>query len=302
MTDIARLHRELVTRVLGSGGTAPPEMRRAAFDDAEMNEPLRSLVNKVARHADQVTDDDIGAVRAAGLSEDQIFEVAVCAAIGQADREYNNALAALAAATGETGACEMRLQILDRGHPLRTKALFAVIRVVSRQPVVDAVKLAFYRPDFYGAGDLTHEAMRGPSDWSIGDRELMAAVVSQANDSPFCVAAHSATSTLWFRDAAKVTAALADLDTAPIEEPLRATLRMLAKLTSEHTIDADDMRAVLAAGVTACADQRRFGRRSGLRHHCPTCQCVRLRCREPRRDECRRAAPLETRISMSGLR
>jgi len=145
----------------------------------------------------------------------------------------------------------MRLQILDRGHPLRTKALFAVIRVVSRQPVVDAVKLAFYRPDFYGAGDLTHEAMRGPSDWSIGDREMMAAVVSQANDSPFCVAAHSATSTLWFRDAAKVTAALADLDTAPIGEPLRATLRMLAKLTSEHTVGADDMRAVLAAGATA---------------------------------------------------
>ena len=76
--------------------------------------------------------------------------------------------------------------------------------------------------------------MRGPSDWSVGDRELMAAVVSQANESPFCVAAHSATSTLWFRDAAKVTAALADLDTAPIEEPLRATLRMLAKLASEH--------------------------------------------------------------------
>ncbi len=145
----------------------------------------------------------------------------------------------------------MRLQVLDRGHPLRTKALLALIRVVSRQPVVDAVKLAFYRPDFYGAGDLTHEAMRGPSDWSIGDRELMAAVVSQANDSPFCVAAHSATSTLWFRDAAKVTAALTDLDTAPIEEPLVATLRMLAKLTSDHSIDTDDIRAVLAAGVTA---------------------------------------------------
>ncbi|MGZ8812697.1 MAG: hypothetical protein ACXWZI_01610 [Mycobacterium sp.] len=73
---------------------------------------------------------------------------------------------------------QMRLRILDRGHPLRTTALFAVIRVVSRQPVVDAVKLAFYRPYFYGAGDLTHETMRGPSDWSIGDRELMAAVVS----------------------------------------------------------------------------------------------------------------------------
>ena len=144
----------------------------------------------------------------------------------------------------------MRLEILDRGHPLHTKALLGVIRLASRQPVVDAVKLAFYRPDFYGAGDLIHEAMRGPSAWSIGDRELIAAFVSQANKSPFCVSAHSATSRLWYRDEAKVAATLADLDTAPIEEPLRATLRMLGKLTREHSIEADDIRAVLAVGVS----------------------------------------------------
>src|SRR5262245_21166587 len=144
----------------------------------------------------------------------------------------------------------MRLEILDQGHPLRTKALLGVIRLVSRQPVVDAVKLAFYRPDFYGAGDLTHEAMRGPSAWSIGDRELMAAFVSQANAAPFCVAAHTATSSQWYGDDAKVAATLADLDSAPIEEPLRATLRMLGKLTRQYSIDADDIRAVLAAGVS----------------------------------------------------
>jgi uncharacterized peroxidase-related enzyme len=144
----------------------------------------------------------------------------------------------------------MRLEVLDRGHRLRTKALLALIRVVSRQPVVDAVKLAFYRPDFYGGGDLTHEAMRGPSAWSIGDRELMAAFVSKVNECPFCVAAHSATSGLWYEDDAKVTATLTDLETAPIEEPLRAMLRLLGKLTREHSIDADDIRTVLAAGVS----------------------------------------------------
>lgn len=144
----------------------------------------------------------------------------------------------------------MRLEILDRGHSLGTKALLGMIRLVSRQPVVDAVKLAFYRKDFYGAGDLTHEAMRGPSDWSVGDRELMAAVVSKANESPFCIAAHSATSGLWYGDSAKVAAALTDVDTAPIEEALRATLRILGKLTREHTIDADDIREVLSAGVS----------------------------------------------------
>jgi len=39
-------------------------------------------------------------------------------------------------------------------------------------------------------------------------------------------------------------------DTAAIEEPLRATLLMLGKLMREHAVDADDMRAVLAAGAS----------------------------------------------------
>jgi uncharacterized peroxidase-related enzyme len=144
----------------------------------------------------------------------------------------------------------MRLAILDRGHRLRTKALLTLIRLVSRQPVVDAVKLALYRPDFYGGGDLTHEAMRGPSTWSIGDRELMAAFVSKVNECPFCLAAHSATSGLWYGDDVKVVATLADVETAPIEKPLRATLRMVGKLTREHSIGAGDIRAVLAQGVS----------------------------------------------------
>ena len=43
---------------------------------------------------------------------------------------------------------------------------------------------------------------------------------------------------------------LEDYEKAPIAEPLRATLGMLRKLTREHAVTADDMRAVLAAGVT----------------------------------------------------
>lgn len=144
----------------------------------------------------------------------------------------------------------MRLEILDRGHRLHTKAIMALIRVFSGHPVVDAVKLALYRPNFYGGGPLTHEAMRGPSDWSIGDRELMAAYVSKANQCPFCVSAHSATSSMWYDDEAKVGATLADIQTAPVDEPLRATLRLLGKLTQQNSLDADDIRVVLASSVS----------------------------------------------------
>jgi alkylhydroperoxidase family enzyme len=103
MTDIDPLRRELVARVLGGNGMASPDLRRAAFDDADLDEPLRTLVDKVAHGAQLVTDEDIAAVRAAGLSENQIFEVVVCAAVGQADRQYTAALAALAAAARGPG-------------------------------------------------------------------------------------------------------------------------------------------------------------------------------------------------------
>jgi uncharacterized peroxidase-related enzyme len=146
----------------------------------------------------------------------------------------------------------MRLGILDNGHTLRMKALFALMRAVSQLPVPDAVKLNRYRPDFYGTPMrvLTQEAMRGPSMWSIGDRELMGACVSQMNECEVCTKTHGGVAALAYGDAAKVSAVLADFETAPIEEPLRATLRMLRKLTREHAVDADDMRAVLAAGVS----------------------------------------------------
>jgi hypothetical protein len=78
----------------------------------------------------------------------------------------------------------MHLEILDSGHSFGTKALFALIRAVSRQPVPEVLKLVKYRADFYGKpmSGITHEAMRGPSAWSVGDRELMAAFVSKMNE------------------------------------------------------------------------------------------------------------------------
>src|SRR5215472_13299380 len=146
----------------------------------------------------------------------------------------------------------MRLEVLNRGYRPGTKLLFALIRMFSRHQVPDAAKLVFYRPGFYGSREkeFTHAAMRGPSAWSVGDRELMAAYVSQVNESAFCIGAHTATARQAYQDGPKVAAVLADLESAPVEEPLRATLRMLGKLTAEGTLSAEDMREVLAAGVS----------------------------------------------------
>lgn len=146
----------------------------------------------------------------------------------------------------------MRLRILDRGYGPGTTVLFALIRLFSGHPPPDAAKFLFYRPEFYGAQAkrFTHEAMRGPSEWTVAERELMAAFISTVNGSAFCVGAHTATATLAYQDTAKVRAVLEDLESAPIDDKLRTTLRMLGTLTREGTVTAEDMRQVLAAGVS----------------------------------------------------
>src|ERR1700761_5627130 len=109
----------------------------------------------------------------------------------------------------------MRLRILDSGHDFGTKMLFALIRAVSRQPVLDVIKLVKYRADFYGdpMGKVTQEAMRGPSDWSVADRELMAAFVANTNQCEFCIKAHSAVAQQAYGDGKAVSALLHKLDT-----------------------------------------------------------------------------------------
>ena len=81
----------------------------------------------------------------------------------------------------------MRLRVLDRGHTWKWKALFALIRLMSGHRAPDVVKTLRYRPEFFGQQmrALFHEVMRGPSTWTVGDRELMAAFVSKANACEF---------------------------------------------------------------------------------------------------------------------
>src|SRR5215813_2335979 len=103
----------------------------------------------------------------------------------------------------------MRLTILDSGHGLGTRVLFALIRAISRQPVLDVIKLVKYRPDFYGRPmqRVTHEAMRGPSAWSVGDRELMAAFIAKTNECEWCTKAHVAVAERAYGGGTKVCAA-----------------------------------------------------------------------------------------------
>ncbi len=56
---------------------------------------LAAYVDKVARHAYKVTDEDLGRLQQAGHSDDALFEVTVSAALGAALGRLERGLAAL---------------------------------------------------------------------------------------------------------------------------------------------------------------------------------------------------------------
>ena len=92
-------HQALVDRVLNGEGKASKEQRAQAFSDADVPAPLQALISKVVTRPAQVTDADFAAAKAAGCTEDELFELVVCAAVGQSARLYDAGLAALAQAT-----------------------------------------------------------------------------------------------------------------------------------------------------------------------------------------------------------
>ena len=83
--------RDAVLRTPGATDTASREL---AFADAS-GAPFASYVAKVQEASYRVTDADIKALSAAGLSEDAVFELTLAAALGAAGRRLDAGLRAL---------------------------------------------------------------------------------------------------------------------------------------------------------------------------------------------------------------
>jgi hypothetical protein len=92
------IHQRLVNRMLRGSGQAPAEQRARAFDNGELPAALRPLIAKTASDSAQVADEDFATAIAAGFTADQLFELVICAAAGEATRQYDAGLAALAEA------------------------------------------------------------------------------------------------------------------------------------------------------------------------------------------------------------
>jgi hypothetical protein len=81
----------------------------------------------------------------------------------------------------------VRLAVVDSGHASPEAVMLDEIRERSGQEPLGVVKTLLYRPELFGTpfSNVLHETMRGPSDWSPGERELFAAFTSLLNQCPF---------------------------------------------------------------------------------------------------------------------
>jgi hypothetical protein len=81
----------------------------------------------------------------------------------------------------------MRLKRVQSKRPLRYHFLFAVLTLKHRVRVPDVIRTLCYRDGFFGApyNGWIESILRGPSPWSVWERELMAAFTSRLNQCLF---------------------------------------------------------------------------------------------------------------------
>jgi hypothetical protein len=81
----------------------------------------------------------------------------------------------------------VRVARIGHGHTVAQKLLLTLIRVMSGRRAPDVVLTLWYRKRWFGGfmSELLQETMRGPSEWTVGEREMMAAYVSAVQQCPF---------------------------------------------------------------------------------------------------------------------
>ena len=146
----------------------------------------------------------------------------------------------------------MRLREVEKGDGFGYRILFGFISMISGMRLPDAARIVMYHKDFYGKPmtSWTQAAMRGKSDWSVGERELMAAMVASWNQCPFCIDAHGSISSLAIGESL-VKSTLEDFQQADISPELKTTLVFLKVLTqTPGYLSASDAKKVLDGNVS----------------------------------------------------
>jgi len=101
---------------------------------------------------------------------------------------------------------------------------------------------------------FTKRLMRGPGDLGVPERELVAAYTSALNACRYCAGAHGATAAALGYPSEVLAALVDDLEAAPVEERVRALLRLVRLVTlTPNRIAPDDVAAPQSAGWSEAA-------------------------------------------------
>jgi uncharacterized peroxidase-related enzyme len=100
-----------------------------------------------------------------------------------------------------------------------------------------------------------HEVLlRGPSPFTEGERELIAAYVSGLNFCRYCSGVHTATAERLGVPEGAVSRLIEDIDTAPVDTKMKPILHYARKLTHQASgVTKADADAVFAAGWSEIA-------------------------------------------------
>lgn len=127
---------------------------------------------------------------------------------------------------------------------------FMAASLMSRAEMSDVPKVLLYRPEFLGAPllDLSVRMMRGPSFWTVPERECMAVTTAQVHKSDFCLETHTEMVRL------ASDGELDPADRASLRPELAAVLPLLEGVSqAPYKITAADLQAVRGAGVSDAA-------------------------------------------------
>jgi uncharacterized peroxidase-related enzyme len=148
----------------------------------------------------------------------------------------------------------MRLAALDHGHRGRARvAVWLTGKLIGHSP--DVLKTLVYRPNFFGRhfARALQLIMRGPSPWSVTDRELFAAYTSRLNQCPFCTGQHGAVASAALGTDV-VEAVYADRTTAPVSAEVKAALALIETFTLRpDQLGPDDIETARTAGLSTAA-------------------------------------------------
>jgi uncharacterized peroxidase-related enzyme len=150
----------------------------------------------------------------------------------------------------------MRLKTVEQGQQIRQKLMLGMMRFMIGVRVPDVLRLILHRSEFFGQPYYiwTESIMRGPSEWSVGQRELFAAFTSHLNKCQYCLGHHKATSVRALGNEGFVQDILEDWRTAPVDEKTKAMLNFLRKLTLEPFMQPSKMPFISVRTLTLSID------------------------------------------------